>query len=75
MKYPLKPDLPNETRLRDLKIMMERGNHPSANDPSKFDILKSNYDKKTYQHFMIPILPGMFPNIDFLEMPPLGITE
>ena len=54
--------------------MMERGNHPSANDPDKFDILKQNYDKETEQSFMIPILPEIFDWIDFLEMTPLGIA-
>ena len=54
---------------------MERGNYPSANDPSKSTILRSNYDKETLQTFMIPVLPTIFPKVDLLEMTPLGIAE
>lgn len=75
IKCPLKPDLPEATRLSDLTKMMERGNHPSANDPTKSNIIRDNYNKETTQSFMIPILPSAFPKIAHLEMTPLGIAE
>ena len=60
IKYPLKPDLPDNQRLLDLQKMIERGNHPSANDPGKADFLRKNYDNETFENFMIPILPDIF---------------
>ena len=42
IKYSLKPDNAESTRLFDLKLMKEQGNHPSANNSSKRHILREN---------------------------------
>ena len=75
IKYPLRDDPPEPTRISDLLHMMFRGNHPSANDPTKQEILLDNYSKETRQTFMIPIPTNIFTKIAHLEMTPLAIAE
>ena len=72
VKYPLKPDFPDATRLLDLKVMIKRGNHPSAELPEKVPIIRENYNKETTTCFMFPISPDSLTSIDHREMTPLG---
>ena len=74
-KYPMGPDVPEDTRIEDLKRMAERGNHKSAiKEPNASELIKK-FEKEVMQGFLIPFSVSVIAKIKHLSITPLGCPK
>ena len=71
--YKLGPDPEEETRLSDLKALLKRGNHKSAN--RDIEVLKKAMAKEVRKGWVLPITIDSLPKIKGLSLIPLGIAS
>ena len=74
-KYPMGPDVPEETRITDLRQMAERGNHKSAIKEPNASELKEKIAKEVVQGFLIPFEVRAITKIKNLSITPLGCQK
>jgi hypothetical protein len=74
VEYPLNP-IKEQDRLNDIKAMIERGNHKSAQTPDNKKALDKAFTKETLHQWAIPLLPECIPQIPGASVTPLGVAE
>ena len=74
-EYPMGPDVPETTRLEDLKLMAERGNHKSAiKEPNASELIEK-FEKEVMQGFLVPFSVKIITKIRHLSITPLGCPK
>ena len=73
--YPMS-ELPDEkTRRLDLKAMVERGNHKSAQTPEHIEALKKAYKKEVQHGWLIPLKLSTLFKLKGAGVIPLGVQD
>ena len=73
--YKLSPKVDEETRKKDLKSMISRGNHKSTKKPGCKDILFKTFSKEVEKGWVVPITIESVSKIKDLFVIPLGIAH
>ena len=73
--YKLAPSIDEETRLNDLKSMINRGNHKSTMKPGCKEILQKTFTKEVEKGWIVPITIESTTKIKDLFVIPLGIAH
>ena len=68
-------DLPEQMRQEDLRHMVDRGNHKSAEDPDNHPTLFLNYEKEVTMGWMIPVTLESVMKIKDAGVIPVGIAK
>jgi len=71
--YQLDSEPDEKTRLKDLELMLERGNHTSAK--KNLDVLKKAFDKEVKKGWLLPVTIESLTKIKHVNIIPLGIAD
>ena len=72
--YPMSEDVDNDTRIQDVRAMIQRGNHKSATKSTSRSIVKKRYAGEVDRSWMIPIPIKYIEFLDEASVIPLGVA-
>jgi hypothetical protein len=73
MSYPLR-DISEQDRIADIKFMLDRGNHKSAQLSTGAKALSKAFDKEVKYQWAIPLQPHCIKYIPGASVTPLGVA-
>ena len=73
--YQLEDNLDERTRISDLRAMLERGNHKSANCDENAPALRKAFEKEVSRGWLLPVTLESVMKIKKLSIIPLGIAK
>ena len=73
--YPMKNEPDEETRLNDLKALIERGNHKSASSEDALKRITKIYGKEINKAWLIPLPIPFIPKIKEASVIPCGLQK
>ena len=72
--YPLS-ELPESTRVEDLKYMIKRGNHKSAKTKENAEALEASYTREVEHGWMLPVTVECLSKLKGVAVIPVGCAE
>ena len=72
--YPMESCPSDQVRIADIRARIKRGNHKSADDPSRKTIVRSKYKSELEAAWMIPIPVSYIEHIKDAEVIPIGLA-
>ena len=75
IEYPLITEQSDDERLSDLRAMVARGNHKSAQKPANLIALRKNIEKEIQHQYLIPTTVASIFKLKGATINPLGVSE